>query len=137
MASETVSSPKQAFSDLRQIIDRRREEIQNRLAQAVQQERYQDAEELAKWAREVADLRAELDSLAERLERVFQSTSVAPATEGGRLPKGLKTPQGEYRVPILQTLVELDGQADMNRVLERVRGVDGRTAQRIRPGNAF
>lgn len=123
MAADTVSSPQEAFSDLRQVIDRRLEDVQNGLAQAVQQERYQDAQNLAKWAQELANLRAELDSIAERLEQLLQSTSVASATEGGRLPKGLKTPQGEYWVPILRTLVEQGGQADINLVLERVRRV--------------
>lgn len=37
-----------------------------------------------------------------------------------RTPPGIKTPQEQYRLPILQALVEMDGKARTGRVLDRV-----------------
>ncbi|RMD59396.1 hypothetical protein D6833_11490 [Candidatus Parcubacteria bacterium] len=37
-----------------------------------------------------------------------------------KLPPGLRTPEGEYRIPILQALVDLGGTAPVNEVLEKV-----------------
>ncbi len=39
---------------------------------------------------------------------------------GGRLPRGLRTPESAYRVPILQSLVELGGRGSVDKVLEGV-----------------
>jgi len=50
---------------------------------------------------------------------------VAPDEKTPRLPKGLKTPQSTYRVPILHALVALGGEADINIVLERVQALMG------------
>jgi restriction system protein len=121
MTSDAASVPEQAFSELRQIVDQRLEDVQADLASAVERERYERAQKLARWAQELAELCAELDSLAERVEHLLAATSTSGATGGGRLPKGLKTSQSQYRIPILQTLVEMGGQADIKQVLERVR----------------
>lgn len=37
-----------------------------------------------------------------------------------RTPPGIKTPQEQYRLPILQALVEMGGKARTGRVLDRV-----------------
>ncbi len=37
-----------------------------------------------------------------------------------KLPPGLRTPEGEFRIPILQSLVELGGSANLNDVLDKV-----------------
>jgi len=37
-----------------------------------------------------------------------------------KIKKGLKTPQSQYRIPILQALTELGGQGRINEILERV-----------------
>ncbi len=37
-----------------------------------------------------------------------------------RLKRGLRTPEDEFRIPILQSLVDLGGSAPMNEILDRV-----------------
>ena len=37
-----------------------------------------------------------------------------------RLHRGLMTPQSQYRIPILQSLIELDGRGEVNEILDRV-----------------
>jgi len=37
-----------------------------------------------------------------------------------KIKKGIKTPQSQYRIPILQVLTELGGQGRINEILERV-----------------
>lgn len=39
-------------------------------------------------------------------------------TPGGRLKKGLLLPEEKYELPLLQTLIELDGGGSMNQVLQ-------------------
>lgn len=41
-------------------------------------------------------------------------------TKPARAPKGSKTPQGVYRIPILQALVEMGGEGSVGDVLDRV-----------------
>lgn len=38
-----------------------------------------------------------------------------------KLKKGLRTPEDEYRIPILESIVELGGKGEMREILERVR----------------
>jgi hypothetical protein len=116
-----ISSSAEAFKLLREYADDRLESVRTQIKEAVNQGDYEQAEQYAKRAQALAQLRDDLDTLAERFDDLLESPDVT--VETGRLPKGLKTPQGEYWVPILQTLVELGGQADINRVLERVRQV--------------
>ena len=80
MTSDPVSSPKQAFSDLRDVIDQRLDDLQNDLADAVQQERYQHAQELAKWAQELADLRGTFNALRDK-EQTPESIGADDPTE--------------------------------------------------------
>lgn len=43
----------------------------------------------------------------------------------GRLPKGMRTPNREYELPILQALVTLDGKARMGEVVDKVGEIMG------------
>lgn len=52
--------------------------------------------------------------------RTVLSDSQKKRETGGRLPGGIKTPGSQYRIPILQALVELDGRARKKMVLELV-----------------
>lgn len=55
------------------------------------------------------------------------------ATEGtpGRLRPGLRTPQRAFFLPILQALVELDGQAQPRKILQRVEQLMGETLNAV------
>lgn len=68
----------------------------------------------------IATLRAEWDSHAAVAESQEDEETKAERTNLGRLRKGLRTPERQYRVPILQVLSEMGGSAKAADVLERV-----------------
>jgi len=71
-------------------------------------------------ARTLDALHAELVAFGTRLRQATYATSPRPQAKGGKLARGLKTPQHAYRVPILTVLVESGGSADINHILRRV-----------------
>lgn len=65
-------------------------------------------------------LRTEWDVYAATAERSEDEETKADRRNLGRLRNGLRTPEAEYRLPILQVLVDMDGSAKATEVLERV-----------------
>jgi hypothetical protein len=82
--------------------------------------------------REAADRVERIQSLIQALHQLqgqwkqlipYQTPSAPPLPfdpPKQRTPPGLKTPQEQYRLPILQALVEMGGKARTGRVLDRV-----------------
>lgn len=68
----------------------------------------------------LATLRAEWESLAAVAESQEDEETKAERTNLGRLRKGMRTPESQYRVPILRVLSEMGGSAKASDVLERV-----------------
>ncbi|MGJ8635707.1 MAG: winged helix-turn-helix domain-containing protein [Phycisphaerales bacterium] len=68
----------------------------------------------------IATLRAEWESLAAVAESQEDEETKAERTNLGRLRKGLRTPEIQYQVPILQALSDQGGSAKASEVLERV-----------------
>lgn len=68
----------------------------------------------------LAALRAEWESLAAAAESQEDEDTKAERRNLGRLRKGLRTPESEYRVPILQALTEMGGSGKAADVLDRV-----------------
>ena len=65
----------------------------------------------------------ELKALQQRLEELEAGFArlLRPAeADSAKLPRGLKTPQAAYRLPILRALLALGGQGSIDAVLERV-----------------
>jgi len=78
----------------------------------------EEATRLQEFHTKVRELQKEWHRLvAGRLVRTRLSKIRAPAE---RLPRGLRTPEEAFRRPILETLVELGGQAPMSKVLDLV-----------------
>lgn len=118
MMTSSALTYEDAFELLCGRVDKRLESIQARIAEVVDEGAYEQAEEYVKRAQSLAQLRDDLDELAERFEELLESAGTGETT---RLQRGLKTPQEAYRVPILRTLMEMGGQGDINSVLGRVR----------------
>jgi len=96
-------------------------------AQAFQARDYGKARECLEQASRLTAFRDKTDGLRkEWLElSAFGETREDDQTRAerrnlGRLRRGLRTPEDEFRRPILQALAELGGAADINKVLERV-----------------
>jgi restriction system protein len=68
----------------------------------------------------LAVLRSEWNALAAVAEQDEDEETKEARRNLGRLRKGLRTPEAEYRVPILSVLTEMGGKAKAADVLERV-----------------
>lgn len=68
----------------------------------------------------LAALRQEWDTLAAVAEQQEDEETKAERRNLGRLRKGLRTPESQYRVPILQVLSDMGGSGKAAEVLERV-----------------
>lgn len=68
----------------------------------------------------VAGLRAEWEALAAAAESQEDEETRAERRNLGRLRKGLRTPENQYRLPILQVLGEMGGSGKAAEVLDRV-----------------
>ena len=110
-----------AFDLLQDEIASRLAGLQADIAEAAKRGAYNKVGQLAKTAQELADLKKELAAVEKRYNRLIETDEPDEfAAEGKRIPRGLKTPQDAYRVPILQALVDLGGRSKLHPVLERV-----------------
>ena len=95
-------------------------------ATAFQKGDYDSLKGLMEVATRLADFRTKVRTLEREWDSVFRpaipSRANRPAskTPGGKLQRGLRTPEEAYRVPILETLIELGGSAPISKVLSRV-----------------
>lgn len=69
----------------------------------------------------LTSLRQDVLSLAERCRDLVGTSTAHEIDVRGRLPRGLKTPQQAYCVPILEALVARGGSAPMADILDDVR----------------
>jgi len=102
------------------------EEVANGLnsegAAAFESGDYDRARQIIEDATRLADFRQKVKALQQEWQTSFPAVprKKVSRTSKGRLPKGLRTPDHAFREPILQSLVELGGSAEMSVVLERV-----------------
>jgi restriction system protein len=73
-------------------------------------------------ATRLAGFRDKVKALQQEWQQSFPAVprKKARRMSRGRLPRGLRTPEDAFRGPLLQSLVERGGSADMNDVLEQV-----------------
>jgi restriction system protein len=128
-----------AFEMLLEEVEAEIEQINVAGAQAFQRRDYAGAQEAVKRGETITDFRSRVVGL--RQEWISLSHGVRHATPArpsrtpakeeqrsgsnsrrnlGHLPRGLKTPEEEYRIPILQALVEMGGAGRIGDVLQRV-----------------
>lgn len=124
MPSETFTTG-QALDLLRDQIQDHLEALQEATKQAVDQNQFSQAQALLQQAQAITSLLSDLDAWSQRFEELIatENEQEGETEDIPRLPKGLKTPQSAYRVPILRALVTLGGEADIDVVLERVKAM--------------
>lgn len=83
---------------------------------------YDRAKQIIEDATRLADFRQKVKALQQEWQTSFPAVprKKVTRTSKGRLPKGLRTPDDAFRMPLLQALVELDGSAEVNEVLDLV-----------------
>jgi hypothetical protein len=111
------------------------EEIENAIAalnregaQAFQGGKYDLAKELMEKGSQMTAFPAKVVDLQREWLNIFGAVTPSRVRKQGRkvaerLKRGLRTPEDAYRIPILQSLVDLGGSAPMNEVLDRVERV--------------
>ena len=108
------------------------EEIKNAIdalnrdgAQAMERGKYEIAHDLSEKGLQMTAFRERVKDLQREWSNIFaavvpQKTRRQKAPRHKRLQHGLRTPEEEFRLPILQALVEMGGSASVNKILERV-----------------
>jgi hypothetical protein len=111
-----------AFEILMEEIETVADGLNDEGSKAFQAGDYDTARRLIEDATRLADFRQKVKALQQEWQSSFPAVprKKVKRTAKGRLPKGLRTPEDAFREPILKSLVELGGSADMNEVLERV-----------------
>ncbi|WP_157042527.1 winged helix-turn-helix domain-containing protein [Roseiflexus castenholzii] len=111
------------------------EEIENAIAalnregsQALQVGKYDVARELMEKGSQVTAFRTKVVDLQKEWINIFAALMPSKVQKrsikvDARLKRGLRTPEDEFRAPILQCLVDLGGSAPMTEVLDRVERV--------------
>lgn len=98
-------------------------------AQAFQKGAYDRAEKAIEEGKRLAEFREKVKFLQKEWIKLFSSRRRSILTKGRKkprkksantLPKGLRTPEEAFRVPILESLVKLGGSAPMSEVLRLV-----------------
>lgn len=108
------------------------EEIENTIAalnregsQAFNAGKYDVARDLTEKGSQMTEFRSKVRELQKEWQNIFGGTVQQPRPKRSkkvdeRLKRGLRTPEDEFRIPILQSLVELGGQAPITQVLDLV-----------------
>lgn len=69
---------------------------------------------------EMEDFQKAIKGLYERWSRIWNGRCRKTCKKNHRLPKGLCTPQEQFVKPLLETLVELGGRAEVGKVIDLV-----------------
>jgi len=117
-----------AFEMLLDAIDAVKKNLQREIAQAANDQRFDESERLSQIAQKVDAIQNQVKTLQNDWAAIFSNRSngqreAAPRQKGRkkkRLERGHRTPEDAYRRPILEALVELGGSAPAKEVLELV-----------------
>ncbi len=101
------------------------EEVFNIISQegetAFKKQDFEKAKKLIENGERLRNFREKVKTLQEEWKNIFSTTiQKVKRKERGRLKRGLRTPESEFILPILQSLVELGGKAEMKAVLDKV-----------------
>ncbi len=97
--------------------------IKNAGATAFQKGEYNKVEEIKEKATTLEKFREKVKQLQNEWQTNFSSLSIRSGKKRktkNKLKRGLRTPEGAFRIPILESIMELDGSAPMSNVLELV-----------------
>ena len=125
MAKDRITG---SIDELVREIDRLQKEIHNAGKKAFQAGDYVKTKALIEAATRIDAFKTKLKSVGEEWTKIYSPVSYhlkgIPTTHkkvgGKRIPRGKKTPESAYRIPILEALVELGGKAKTSEVLDRV-----------------
>lgn len=91
--------------------------------QAFKNQNYEEADEISENAKRLRKFREKVILLKKEWENIFNSKMRKKACKKRpmkKLKKGLRTKEDEFRIPILESIVELGGRSSVKQVLSRV-----------------
>lgn len=105
------------------------EEIFNMISKdgedAFRSQDFDKAKSLIEKGERLKTFRERVKSLQKEWQNIFSGkmpTSTRKKRTTKKLQRGLRTPEEEFKIPILESLLELGGEAEMNVVLQKVYG---------------
>lgn len=123
--ADKAPSTIEAFDLLAAEMEEAIEPIRAKAHAALDAGRFDEAQQLAERARGLLALAGRLAELKAEWARTQAPTRRPASTAGtrrshGRLPGGVKTPDRDFRLPILQVLAKMGGRGEVAAVLDRV-----------------
>ena len=109
-----------AFELLLEEIEQVANSLNDAGAEAFKSSQYEGAKRAIDMATRLTDFRDKVKALQEEWKRLTSTSKVRRHRRTARLPKGLRTPEEAYRLPILEVLMELGGKAALHQVLKIV-----------------
>jgi restriction system protein len=110
----------QAFEMLLEELHTALKNTRQQAAAATQDGKYDDAQAHLDEARQIEKCINEIRAIHHKWIARERKSRPKRAGQSDRLPRGQRTPEEAFRLPILRALVALDGEAKMNQVLDRV-----------------
>ncbi len=111
-------TPEDAFEVLQVFVQERLTALQDSGTEAMRAGDFSRAQQALDQVRALHDMLGKIDALEAEFNRLVETPEQRADTR--RLRKGLRTPDAEYVRPILESLVELGGSAQVGDVLDRV-----------------
>jgi restriction system protein len=110
----------QAFEILLDELNTALKNTRQQAAAATHDGDYDDAQAQLDAARQIEKCIAEIRAIQREWNSLGRKSRQKRTKAGARLPRGERTPEEAYRLPILRALVALGGEARMSQVLEKV-----------------
>jgi len=133
-----------AFEILEEEIDIAINDLSKRIAELSKQQEFEKAKALIEVGQKVKEYKEKVIALKKKWQEIFEREEIRNETfetstqknddelinsesvqrvikkVKGRLKKGMRTPNEEYVIPILESLIELGGKGEIGQVLKRV-----------------
>lgn len=115
--TQTIT-PEEAFEVLQVYVENALSTAQESDSEAMRSGKFDRVQEALDQAKTLDKLKKQLSKLQSDFNGLIEEAE--EANKFARIKNGLKTPESEYQVPVLQAIVELGGSANLNDVLELV-----------------
>lgn len=112
-----------AFGILLEEIEGVINELTNESEQAIKNKDYKKAKKIIEDAERLTAFKEKIEELQKEWNNIYSgrfTEKIQRRRVLNRLKKGLRTPEAAFRIPILESLLELGGRAKMKEVLKKV-----------------
>jgi len=108
-----------AFEILYKKFDKILQKVTEDISIASKQKNFDKVKSLGNYGKRIKKFKRKIEKIQKECEKLL-GRNILIKNIKSELKKGLNTPQSEYKIPILESLIELGGKAETNKVLSRV-----------------